>query len=174
MPNQVFHIGHDRRRLCCGARLRRTFKDGAERLYCPSCRQPIYESPIPATCLVVTAPDKRILVVKRGVEPRKGLWSLPGGFVNKNETPEQGALRELEEETGLKGRIEILLGVTTTPSERYGSVLMMGFLVKRYTGTPSAGDDAQAVAWHASQKLPPLAFESHSAMLRIFLAAYQS
>jgi 8-oxo-dGTP diphosphatase len=44
-----------------------------------------------------------VLLVKRGVEPYKGRWAFPGGFMNMDESAEEGALRELQEETGLKG-----------------------------------------------------------------------
>lgn len=65
-----------------------------------------YNYPKPAVtadCMVITREQpQRILLIQRGNEPYKGMWALPGGFMNMDETAEQCAKRELEEETGLK------------------------------------------------------------------------
>lgn len=146
----------------CGARLTRKFSEGATRLFCNRCQVPIYENPIPATCLVVLDSQARLLLVKRSVEPKRGYWCLPGGFIELGETPEAGALRELKEETGLDGKIERLLGVRSSPGTLYHTILMVGYLVKETLGEPSPGDDAEAAAYFASDKLPEIAFESHT------------
>ena len=85
-------------------------------------------------------------------------------------TPAQAAVRELEEETGLFGKIEMLLGVTSTPSDLYDTVLMVGYLVKSTTGRLQAGDDASDVAYVAFEKLPEIAFESHRRFVRMYYA----
>ena len=65
-----------------------------------------YEYPRPsvtADCVVITKEDTpQVLLIQRGFEPFKGCWAIPGGFMNMDETTEQCAIRELEEETGLK------------------------------------------------------------------------
>ena len=144
------------------------------RLFCEQCNEPLYENPIPATCLVVVDNRNRVLLVKRSVEPKKGFWCLPGGFMELGETPEKSALRELKEETGLSGQINMLLGVSSNPSAQYHSVLMIGFLVKSYTGNLVAGDDADDVASFYYDKLPEIAFESHAKFIKIYYAAYSS
>jgi len=158
----------------CAAGLIEKFCEGAQRLYCNSCREPIYENPIPATCLVVVDNQDRVLLVKRSVEPKIGFWCLPGGFMELGETPEQAALRELKEETGLSGQIEVLLGVSANPSALYHTVLMVGYLVKSYTGKPIAGDDAMDIALYHYDQLPEIAFESHLNFIRIYYAGYTS
>ncbi|MCD4777901.1 MAG: NUDIX hydrolase, partial [Desulfobacterales bacterium] len=101
-----------------------------------------------------------------------GFWCLPGGFIELGETPEQGALRELKEETSLSGKIEMLLGVTTNISPKYQSVLMVGYLVKNYNGILKPGDDAADAAYYNYNDLPEIAFESHMSFIRIYYSAY--
>jgi len=158
----------------CSARLTDKFFEGSLRLFCEHCNEPIYENPIPATCLVVVDDKDRLLLVKRSVEPKKGFWCLPGGYIELGESPEASALRELLEETGLSGQIEMLLGITSTPSTEYNTILMVGYLVKHYRGYPKAGDDASDVAYFHQDELPEIAFESHRKFVRIYYAAYAS
>ena len=145
----------------CGRPLTRKSVGGQLRLFCENCGIPIYENPVPATCLVTIDPAGRLLLVKRSVSPKKGWWCLPGGFMELQETPESAALRELNEETGLGGKIDQLLGVATNHSTYYDTVLMVGFLVKSYSGSPIAGDDADALGWFGYPELPEIAFDSH-------------
>jgi ADP-ribose pyrophosphatase YjhB (NUDIX family) len=152
----------------CGAGLIKKHFEGRERFFCEACAQPIYENPVPATCLVVTDSQQGVLLVKRSVAPKAGYWCLPGGFMELGETPESAALRELEEETGLSGEIERLLGVTSTPSAQYDTILMMGYSVRNYTGTPIAGDDASDVAYFHIRELPEIAFDSHEKFIRAY------
>ena len=156
----------------CGGRLSQKFMEGKNRLFCESCNKPIYENPVPASCIVVPNNKGNVLLVKRSVEPKKGYWCLPGGFMELGENPDQSALRELEEETGLSGRIDMLLGITSNVSPVYFTVLMMGYLVKDYTGTLKAGDDAADAAWFHPEELPEIAFESHLKFIRTYYAAY--
>ena len=158
----------------CGTGLIEKFCEGAQRLFCIRCQAPIYENPLPATCLVVVDTEDRVLLVRRSVSPRKGAWCLPGGFMELGETPEQGALRELKEETGLTGRIDMLLGVSANPSSQYHTVLMVGYLVKSYSGSLAAGDDADDAAHFHYNELPEIAFESHESFIRMYFAAYSS
>ena len=153
----------------CGSELIRKWCEGQSRLYCERCRQPIYENPTPATCLVVGNSKRQILLVKRSVEPKIGFWCLPGGYIELGETPEQAALRELKEETGLDGQIHRLLGATTNPHDENDKILMLGYLVTAFSGNLKAGDDASDVAWFPANGLPEIAFESHIKFLRIFL-----
>ena len=145
----------------CGERLTQRFVEGRLRLFCSRCSRPIYENPIPAACLMVINNPSQLLLVQRSVEPQKGLWCLPGGFIELGEDAEEGALRELAEETGLDGTIDTLLGVRTTKSTLYHSVLVICFLVRRYNGCLIPGDDAAKVEWFEYGQLPTIAFDSH-------------
>jgi ADP-ribose pyrophosphatase YjhB (NUDIX family) len=146
----------------CGGKLAARDWEGRDRLYCDACTQAIYENPVPATCLVVVDDRDRIALVKRNVAPKKGYWCLPGGFLELGEGPDDGALRELAEETGLIGRIDRLMGVMSTPNAQYHTVLMIAYRVRDFEGTLVPGDDASAAAWFAHRNLPEIAFTSHS------------
>ena len=78
--------------------------DNRERAICSSCGTIHYENPLN---VVGTVPvwDGKVLLCLRNIEPRKGFWTLPAGFMELNETTEQGALRETEEESGAKVRM---------------------------------------------------------------------
>ncbi len=156
----------------CGTSLSLKFVEDRERLFCERCSEPIYENPVPATAVVVVDQTGNLVLVKRGVDPKKGYWCLPGGFMEIGETPEQGALRELKEETGLSGKIDRLLGVTAAASDLYNTVLMVGYLVHEYSGRLIGGGDATEVAYFHPDKLPEIAFKSHRDFIRIYYSAY--
>ncbi|MCG8472496.1 MAG: NUDIX domain-containing protein [Desulfobacterales bacterium] len=155
----------------CGGTLASVHVEGRERRRCTVCGTVAYENPVPATCVVVVDGEGRLLLVKRNVEPKTGMWCLPGGFMELDETPEEGAMRELLEEAGIKGRIEALLGVTTNPNPEYGTVLLVGYLVKGWEGKPSAGDDADEARFFPLNSLPDIAFRSHRHFIRCYTAS---
>ena len=88
--------------------------DNRERYYCPACGSIHYINPkVIVGCLPVW--ENKIMLCKRGIEPQLGYWTLPGGFLEMDETTEQGAVRETWEETGARVDIERLLGVYNMP-----------------------------------------------------------
>ncbi|HEX9816590.1 MAG TPA: DUF531 family protein [Candidatus Thermoplasmatota archaeon] len=104
--------------------------------------------------------DDTILLVKRGREPFKGQWTLPGGFVSVGERVEDATLRELEEETSLKGTIDRLVGVYSDPSRdpRHHTVGVV-YQVHAPNGPPKGGDDAAEAKFWPIDSPPPLAFD---------------
>ncbi|WP_300667093.1 NUDIX hydrolase [Desulfoluna sp.] len=160
-----------KKRYCpfCGGLLDLRFVEGRDRLYCEACASPLYENPVPASCVVVVDDQERLLLVKRNVSPKVGMWCLPGGFMELFESPEEAAVRELQEEAGIAGRIECLLGVITNPNPDYSTVLLMGYLVRHWIGTPVAGDDADEASFFPLDALPEIAFRSHQHFIRNYL-----
>lgn len=67
---------------------------------CPACGQTIWSNPLPVAVVLVKM-DGGVLIIRRGIEPAKGHWALPGGFLETGESWQEGAAREVREETGL-------------------------------------------------------------------------
>ena len=88
--------------------------DDRERLTCPDCGFIDYENPKIVTGSVVSV-GEQILLCRRAIEPRRGFWTLPAGFLELHETPEKGAMREAWEEARAKIAINALLGVYSVP-----------------------------------------------------------
>lgn len=119
-----------------------------------------YVSPA-LTVDAVLLKGREVLLVRRGNDPFKGEWALPGGFVDVGETVERACLRELAEETGLQGAIVDLLGVYSDPERDPRGHTISTTFVCRVRGIVhvQAGDDADEAAWHALDDLPRLAFD---------------
>lgn len=111
----------------------------------------------------------RVLLVERGVEPYKGRWAFPGGFLRMDESAEEGARRELQEETGLKGayikQFHTFTDPNRDPRER---VLTIAYYALVRMQEVKGGDDAARAAWFALSEVPSLAFD-HDHILRVAL-----
>lgn len=151
----------------CGAKLEPRDDGQSERPSCAACRRFYYLNPIPAACCLVRRGGE-LLFVQRAVEPCKGLWSLPGGFVEVGETTEEAALRELEEETGLRGSGAHLIGASTKQSRHTGAVTVLAYLITHWEGALTPATDASEAGFFARDRRPPLAFEAHRELLGIF------
>ncbi|MGP1630305.1 MAG: NUDIX hydrolase [Giesbergeria sp.] len=80
--------------------------DTRERAICTKCGRVHYENPLNVVGTIPALPDGRVLLCLRAIEPRRGKWTLPAGFMELNETSSQGAARETDEEAGA----QIVLG----------------------------------------------------------------
>ena len=88
--------------------------------------------------------NNSVILIKRKNEPFKGLWAIPGGFVNYNEKVEQAAIREAKEETGLDVKIEKLIGVYSDPKrDPRGHTISAVFLCSVASGNLKADTDAE-------------------------------
>lgn len=110
--------------------------------------------PVPCSgvvCLRETSDGPEILLIRRGKPPREGEWSLPGGRIEWGERAADAALRELEEETGVRGEILGLLDVVDGLfGERH--YVLIDYAVRWTSGEVRAGDDAAAAAfWPARE-----------------------
>ena len=112
----------------------------------------------------------KVLLIQRGIEPFKGKWAFPGGFMKMDETAEECAKRELEEETGLKNtaveQFYTFSDVNRDPRERVITVAHYA-LVK--LSEVKGGDDAASAKWFDLETIPSLAFD-HDRILRMALS----
>lgn len=108
----------------------------------------------------------RVLLIERGIEPYKGRWALPGGFLQMDESAEEGALRELKEETGLDGgyirQFHTFTAPNRDPRER---VITIAYYALVRMQAVKGGDDAAAAHWFPLDDVPQLAFD-HDRILR--------
>lgn len=122
-----------------------------------------YEHPAVTTdCVIFTYEDwkLKVLLVRRGGEPYKGEWALPGGFLRSDETAQEGALRELREETGLTASAIGELGVFSDPKrDPRERVITIAFYALVKPSEVEGGDDADEADWYSIDALPELAFD---------------
>lgn len=126
-----------------------------------------YKYPHPAVttdCVIFgfDGKDLNILLIERGIEPFKGYWALPGGFLELDETAEQCAKRELREETNIEDvyleQFHTFTEVNRDPRERVVTIAYYA-LVRKKDYRVIGGDDAAKAAWFVHNELPPLAFD---------------
>ncbi len=124
--------------------------DDRERLVCDACGFIHYENPKIVVGSVVAHGDK-VLLCRRAIEPRAGYWTLPAGYMENHETPEQGAAREAWEEARAAIEIELLLGIYSIPRISQVQMIYRALL-------PSAdfapGPESQEVALFAWDEIP--------------------
>ena len=142
-------------------------KHGRLRPVCPVCGHIVFFDPKVAVIAFVKQ-DNRILLVQRDVEPSKGLWSMPGGFVELGENPTFALEREVLEETGLDARIDDLLDIFHYPDSY---VIVIAYAATVGGGDLAAGDDAAQAIWFTKEELPEqLAFKSSTNLVRRWIA----
>lgn len=120
--------------------------------YCPCCKR--FNARL-VSCGAVVMEKGKVLLVKRGIEPDKGYWVMPGGYLEWDETVEEAALRELREETGFEGKVVGLLGVRSdlgAGNDRQNVDLF--FEVERTGGREKLSRETVELGWFDESSLP--------------------
>ncbi len=143
--------------------------DGQWRPYCPNCRSILQLGPKLVATVLIGDPS-RLLMVKRSYGEEKGLWALPGGYVEQGEVVEEAAAREALEETGLEVAITGLVGLYSAPGRpivvaAYGATATGGALSNESWEIDGAG-------YFSVDNLPSLAFPQDSAIIAHWAAAF--
>jgi ADP-ribose pyrophosphatase YjhB (NUDIX family) len=151
--------------------------DSRPRRVCSKCAFVVYVNPKIAAGTIPWR-DGKIALIRRGIEPSRGLWSWPCGYVEIDETVEEGAARETREESGLVVALGPMLGAYSYPVRpEEGPSATSGIVVMSWDTTAAegdlvAGDDAVDAAWFAVDDIPwdELAFDSTRRALRDWLS----
>ena len=161
-------------RFCfeCGGRLERRFvaEEGKERLVCADCGRITYLDP-KVSAGTVPVIDGRVLLARRAIEPGRGLWVFPGGYMEQGETVPQAAERETFEEVGLKVRATSPLGVYSYSDS---NVVVIVYRCAVVGGEPVAGSETLEVRLFGRDEIPwdRLAFPSTRDALRDLIARW--
>jgi 8-oxo-dGTP diphosphatase len=144
-------------RFCpeCATALEQRPFEGKLRATCPGCGYIAFVDPKVAATVLVECAGK-VLLARRAIDPGRGLWCFPGGYVDFGEDPAVAAMRECREETGLMIPQVSLLDVSFN-----GRVIVITYFAPAPADAqPAPADDADMVEWFAPDSLPPLAFEN--------------
>lgn len=137
---------------------------------CIACNHITYVNPLPVAVMLLPV-DDGLLVIRRGIEPRKGQLALPGGFIELNESWQAAAVRELYEETGVRVEASEVrdFRVLSTPD---GTVLIFGIANKRRaTDLPAFQPSQETMEVMILREPGPLAFPLHEQVVREYFAA---
>jgi 8-oxo-dGTP diphosphatase len=131
---------------------------GVDRRTCSACGRIHYVDPKVAVGVAVWR-DGGLLLVRRVMEPGRGRWALPGGFVDAGEDPRAAAARETLEEAGVEVSVGEVVEVFANPPAEGGAIFIL-YAAEWRSGEPAHGDDSDGAAFFGRDELPLLAFAS--------------
>ncbi len=155
---------------CGGALEPRSLKDGdPPRLVCSACGFIFYLDPKVAVGTIIKAPDARIVMVRRAIDPGYGLWVFPGGYVDRGEEITSAAVREAREEAGLEVRLDGLVNIYSYPGR---PLIIVVYAATAVGGRLCPDEECLEVRLFAESEIPwgELAFPSTHDALREYLA----
>ncbi|MGZ4227262.1 MAG: NUDIX domain-containing protein [Solirubrobacteraceae bacterium] len=134
------------------------------RIVCSHCGYSAYYNPKPVACAIPVDGEGRVILLRRGFDPGRGLWTFPGGFVDLGESVEEAALRETDEELGIAIELGALVGVYSRAEDRVVLIVDRALAI----GQPRTTPEAVEVRSFAPSEIPwaELAFWSTELALR--------
>jgi ADP-ribose pyrophosphatase YjhB (NUDIX family) len=163
-------------RFCpnCGGHLSERLLETEDRprLVCDQCQRILYLNPRVVAGVIIER-GGRLLLLRRAIEPRRGTWTFPAGYMEIDETAEQAAVRETEEEVGLKVKVGPLVGTYSRPAPESPGILTVIFQGRRPTGRLKVGHEALEARWFDPDDIPwdELSFPTTDQALRDWLRA---
>ena len=150
----------------CAAPLEVRILEGRERPACPACGFIHYDDPKLVAVAVIPI-DGQLVLGRRSINPRKGFWSFPSGYVNRGEAVHAAVQREVEEEVHLKVEVKHLLGLY---SEADNPIVLAVYVTHVVGGCLDVGDETSEVGLFDPEQLPELAFPNDDRILCDWLA----
>lgn len=129
--------------------------DGRMRSVCTSCGAVTWLDPKLAVAIVIVREGKVLMGLRADGTRQSGKWSIPAGFVDRGESVEDAAVREMAEETGLRITLGPVLKIISGKGE---PVVLLVYPAVSVEGTPVVGDDLAELGWFSPDSLPELAF----------------
>ena len=157
----------------CGHKLGEREEGGRLRQACDNCGYVHYVNPVPAVGILIEM-DGGVVLIRRGQAPHKGEWTLPSGFIEADESAEDAAVREAEEETGLKVEIIEMAGINSFPEGPPMSGIMIFYRAKPVGGTLQGGDDAVEARVFQVGEIPRIPFRTHREVIAEWLGKRQA
>ncbi len=143
--------------LKCGTPLETRLLEGRDREICPACSWINYEM-LKVSAGVRIEKDGKLLLVQRGINPWMGLWYLPAGFVEVDEEPYQGAIREAFEETGLRVKLKNLADVYTYTDDPRGNGIVVLFDAEIESGELKVTPETLAAGFFSAAEISQMKF----------------
>ena len=142
------------------------------RPHCPACGFIYYQNPAPAAGAMIVNGGK-ILLVRRSMPPARGDWCLPAGFTEWSEHPQQTAIREIKEETGLDIAITSIFDIFMGMDDPRTHAILILYHAAVIGGELHPGDDAEEARFFGFDELPPnIAFQAHRDALALYRQRY--
>lgn len=142
----------------------------SDRVECGGCGSQYWANAVPGVQGILER-DGRVLLARRALEPRKGEWDLPGGFLSEDERPEDGLRREFLEETGIEVEPVELMRIDVEPYD--GRRVFSVTYVVTGEGEPVPADDVDELRFFAPGEVPPMAFPGQNLVLAAWVARQQ-
>lgn len=156
----VFYYADNHRefRYCphCATPLHKVREGPRLRPACARCGFVQYLNP-PLAATIILPREGRVLLGRRTIDPRRGYWTLPGGYVELGESAEEAVAREAAEEIGIEVRVERLLGLHSGAPSAVAVALYLGTIVR---GEPEPLHEVDRVGFYDPANPPPIAFRS--------------
>ena len=161
-------------RFCpsCGFKMATRSVRGVSRRVCERCAHIHYAEPKVAVGVAVFR-DDQLLLVRRTMQPGRGRWALPGGFLDLGEDPRLAAAREAAEEAGVEVVVGAVIDVFANPADEGGAVFVL-FAASWRSGEPAGGDDADDARFFPRDALPEIAFASTAHAIERWPAKWQT
>lgn len=153
--------------LLCGEELREIILEKRVRQACPHCGW-IYYPQLKVSAGVLLEENNALLLVQRRIEPWKGFWYLPAGYLEVDEDPMCGAVRETCEETGLEVTITGLRAVSMYQDDPRGNGILIVYNAVRSGGELCGSDESMSVGFYQREEIYqlPLAGSSHTRIIQ--------